>query len=179
MKEFPSFEEPTLVNALICFFDLTGFAATARKTADPIKMFRFMQGIAEITDNIITATNGYIVKYIGDAGLILYPDELTDEGVHALIRLQQQLHEFIKSREMNNRVSFSLHFGEIAIGKYKPFDTLDLIGDAANIAATLGRGSGNQFKGRFVMSPQVFRKLKPETRKLVHKFTPPIVYVLE
>jgi hypothetical protein len=50
----------------------------------------------------------------------------------------------------------------------------------ANIAALMPRsGPSNRYKGRFIITPQVLRKLKPETRKLVHKFTSPVVYILE
>jgi hypothetical protein len=48
------------------------------------------------------------------------------------------------------------------------------LGEAVNIASMLGRG---EHRGRLVISPQVFRKLSPETRKSFRKFTPPIVYV--
>ena len=179
MKEFPSFDKPAIVNALICFYDMVNFTSAAKKINDPVKLFNFLQKIAEIIDTIISSTKGHIVKYIGDAGLIIYPDELVDEGVNALITLQKELHQFTADQDLNLKVTFAVHYGEIVIGKYKPFNTMDIGGDAVNIAARLEHACGNKFKGRFVISPQVFRKLKPGTRKLVHKFTPPVVYILE
>ena len=177
MKGFPSYENPVLVNALICFYDITNFAQTGKAINDSIKLMQFMQGIARITDELISKNNGHIVKYIGDSALILFPEEYTDQGVNALMQLKSDLEAFIADQGMNNKVSFYMHFGEIAIGKLAPLESLDLIGDAANIAATLGRGGF--YHGKFVMTPQVFRKLKPQTRKLVHKFTPPVVYILQ
>jgi hypothetical protein len=51
-----------------------------------------------------------------------------------------------------------------------------VVGDSVNIAATLDRGRN---QGKFIISPQVFRKLRPETRKYFHKFTPPVIYISE
>ena len=53
---------------------------------------------------------------------------------------------------------------------------IKFIGDSVNNAAML---AGKDYRARFVITPQVFRKLKPETRKKFHKFTPPVVYIAE
>ncbi len=117
---------------------------------------------------------------MGDAGLIIFPDELIDSGVRALIELQKKLHDYIDSENLHNRVTMSMHYGEITLGKLEPIERPDCYGNAVNIAALMPQsGPSNRYKGRFIITPQVFRKLKPETRKLVHKFTPPVVYILE
>jgi class 3 adenylate cyclase len=69
-----------------------------------------------------------------------------------------------------------VHFGETAIGPFGGSTELDVMGDSINVAARLGRG---EHRGRFIISPQAFRKLKPETRKVFHKHTPPVVYVAD
>jgi len=48
------------------------------------------------------------------------------------------------------------------------------MGDAVNVAATIDRAGRG---GRMTTSPQAFRQLEPETRKLFKKYTPPIVYM--
>jgi len=158
------------VNALICFTDITGFSQVS-KQFNSIELFQLLQDIATITANLITDASGTIVKYIGDSSLIIFPDEKTDTGVRALLKLKKKLENYFISKNLKNKVSFSLHYGEIAVGKLAPFDTIDVLGDAVRIAFTL---SSRSYKSKFVMSPQVFRKLDSSTRKLFHKFTPPI-----
>lgn len=67
---------------------------------------------------------------------------------------------------------FKVHFGPVMAG---PIGTrtdkrLDVFGETVNIAATLKAGG-------IAITPQVFRKLAPETRKLFKKHTPPITYI--
>lgn len=47
---------------------------------------------------------------------------------------------------------------------------LDVFGETVNIAAML-KANG------IAITPQVFRKLEPETRKLFKKHTPPVTYI--
>ena len=57
-----------------------------------------------------------------------------------------------------------------------PFEHPDVFGPTVNNAAMVDR---RQQRGRFVMTPQAFRSLKPDTRKRFHKHTPPVVYLAE
>lgn len=176
MKTFPCFEKPNIIEALVCFYDITNFTQIVKKLNNALSVVEFIQQVSYIVSKKITETCGKIIKYIGDAGIIIFPDECVDEGVNILIQTQKEMHDFFISHNLNNRTTFSIHYGEIAIGKLEPFTKMDIFGDTVNVAATLERQSN--YKGKFIMSPQVFRKLNPKTRKLVHKFTPPVVYIL-
>jgi len=39
--------------------------------------------------------------------------------------------------------------------------------------------NGKPWKGRFTISPQLFRKLDAATRKSFHKYTPPVTYLAD
>ena len=87
-----------------------------------------------------------------------------------------EIERLFKNKGLGNTLTFSFHFGEMVAGKIPPFETWDFGGEAINIAFSLDRGS---YRAQFVITPQVFRKLAPPTRKLFHKHTPPIVYLSE
>ena len=172
MKDFQDIADGQKVEALICFTDMTGFAQAA-KTLGTEAAVEMLRGLAIMMDDHLKPTPGWIVKYIGDASLIVFPDEWVDRGVSALLELKNACDAYLSDRDLPNRITFAMHFGEIMVVRLPPVEGLDIMGDAVNTTARL---EGGRSKGRFVISPQVFRKLQPATRKRFHKFTPPVVY---
>ena len=177
MATFDDLQEPVKKNLLVCFFDLSRFLDVGKKT-DLMEGFDILNGMAVTTIRHIKKTKGRVIKFIGDSGLIVFPEDSVDEGVRALLQLRDEIIGYFKSRGVNIKVHFGIHYGEVAIGPFgeEPHSTIDVVG------ATVGRASvlaGREYREKFVISPQAFRKLKPETRKLFHKFTPPVVYIAE
>ena len=175
MKEFSSLADGQEIQALICFTDITNFAQVAKSKTNS-EVADMLRDLATTIDNHLEPTKGWIVKYIGDASLIVFPDECVDEGICSLLDLKQVADSFFMERDLPNRFTFAAHFGAVTVVKLPPVQGLDILGDTINIAARL---EGGLSKGRFVISPQVFRKLSPQTRKKFHRYTPPIVYYAE
>jgi len=174
MENFNKLNGLEQIPVLICFYDIANFTSISKKLNN-LDGFQFFQDLSKIIHNNILKTSGMIIKYIGDAGLIIFPDDKVDEGISSLVIIQEELHRFLKNKQFTNKIKFSCHFGDVAIGKLDPFDSFDIIGDAVNIAATLFKGNP---RSEFVISPQAFRKLSKENRTVFHKFTQPIVYCL-
>lgn len=55
------------------------------------------------------------------------------------------------------------------MGKAGGLAQLDVIGETVNVCATLPHQG-------VTLSPQAFRRLRPEHRKMFHRHTPPITY---
>ena len=107
---------------------------------------------------------------MGDAALVVFPEELADQGIMALLDLKANVDRWIQHRPIGNSLHVNVHFGEVTLGRMGRAGNLDVIGETVAIAATLGsRGFG--------MSQQAFRQLTPEHRQLFHKFTPPVMYL--
>ena len=70
------------------------------------------------------------------------------------------------------RQHIRIHFGPMCSGLLGTRDDkrLDIIGSTVNTMFML-KSTG------FAMTPEAFRKLGPETRKLFKKHTPPVVYI--
>jgi class 3 adenylate cyclase len=163
--------EPTDVDVLVAFFDLTQFARFAR-TQTSREIFAAFADFYELAGDVVEASGGTVVKFIGDAGLLAWPADRVDAGVRALQQLRNEGDAWWRSRDAACRVIVKAHFGSVTCGAIgtQASKRFDLFGDVVNTAALL-RSDG------LALTPQVFRKLDPETRRLFKKHTPPITYI--
>lgn len=178
MAAFDEIKKPIKTNLLVCFCDLYRFLDVVKKTKDTLEVFDILNGMAITIIRSIKKTKGRVIKFIGDSALIVFPEDSVDEGMLRLLELRDKVVGYFKSRNIDIKMHVGVHFGEVAIGPFgeEPFRSIDLFGDSVNRAAVL---AGREYRGKFIITPQAFRKLKPETRKIFHKFTPPIVYIAE
>ena len=178
MNPLDDLEESTIQKLLVIFYDIKGFASIARKISNPLDGFRLIEGMSNIAIDTLQASGGTLIKFIGDSALIVYPEDLLDDGVMTMLDLKQDLESYLAQNGFDSKLVFGLHFGEVAIGPFgkTPYRRLDVMGDGVQQAAIVADG---RQKSNFVVTPQLFRSLQPETRKHFHKFTPPIVYTAE
>lgn len=171
MNHFKEIDTPTELEALVAFFDLTAFVKFS-KDFSPQEIFGILSEFYEFTGEIIESAGGDIIKFIGDAGLVIFPDHKVDEGVIALKKLKDEGDAWLAGRKIASKNIIKIHYGPVICG---PLGTrtdkrFDIIGLTVNTAALL-RSNG------FAMSAQVFRKLSSETRERFKKHTPPITYI--
>lgn len=145
MTPFDEFTEPTELEVLVGFFDLTGFMRLAQKP-ELVELLQLMAGYFELSQDIIETGGGWLVKTIGDAGLAAFPAEWTDDGVRTMLRLTAQ--------DVRSEAVVKLHDGKVACGMVA--GRRDIYGHTINLAAVM-ESTG------FAMSSQTFRKLAPET----------------
>ena len=105
---------------------------------------------------------------MGDAGLVVFPAEETDAGVRTMLRLKTESDAWLADRGIRSEAVLKLHTGPVACGIVAGLR--DVYGYTVNLGAVLPSGG-------FAMTPQVFRRLSPETRKLFKKHTPPMTYI--
>jgi class 3 adenylate cyclase len=162
---------PQETNLLISFCDLTNFAKISRKK-DEIDVFKYLSKFYETTGEVIEGANGKVIKFIGDAALIVFPENSIDAGVLALKKLKTEIDDFNKKNDYESRLVVKTHFGKVLVGMLgtKNDKRFDVIGNNVNVAALL-RSNG------FSITVETFRKLGKETRKLFKRHTPPITYI--
>ncbi len=171
MAEWYDLTEPTDMELMVGAFDLIGYFNYC-KTVPTRTVWDILDGYMDLTGGIIQKAGGRFVKAIGDAGLTAFQAKDADEGVHAHLELLQKGDIWLKEHGYPSRARVRLHLGSLTCGpmgapgqKY-----FDIIGPTVNTATRVGVES-------FAMTPSVFRSLKPETRKLFKKHTPPITYI--
>ncbi|PLX17252.1 MAG: hypothetical protein C0601_08075 [Candidatus Muiribacterium halophilum] len=167
------FENPEVreENLLICFSDLTNFVKIAKKMTD-LELYDFLQEFYSFYHKAVEEKGGFVVKFMGDSALVVFPEDKVDEGVLLLKVLKTKVDDWIRSKGENGRLIVKVHFGKVVCGfsGTKNNKKFDVFGDEVNKAAML------QSKG-FATSVELFRKLKKETRTHFKKHTPPITYI--
>ncbi len=156
---------------LVAFTDMTGFARMC-KNLSPEEIFNFLEEYYLINGETIEKAGGKIVKFMGDASLIIFEADRVNEGVIALLNLKKETERWLESKSGKNKLIIKTHIGPVMCGpigteNHKAFDVFGL---TVNTAAML------QSHG-FAMTPQVFRKLSSKTRKKFKKHTQAISYI--
>ncbi len=171
MHNLDALSTPQEVDLLVAFSDISGFHRAIRKRT-PRVFFDLLSGYYELFGDIIERAGGRIIKFMGDSTLFVFSADQVDTGVCTIQELQTAGNAWLHDNSMSCGHYFKVHFGPVMAG---PIGTrtdkrLDVFGETVNIAAMLKAGG-------IAITPQVFRKLGPETRKLFKKHTPPITYI--
>lgn len=159
------------VPLMIVFLDLNSYSAQIAEVED-IEVARVMRGFYRLVGEAVEAAGGRVVKFIGDAALVVFPPELADECVSTVLRLKGKAEEYFAAQGWNCRMIAKVHFGTVAAGDFgTPGDRrYDVLGKAVNVAARL-KSNG------IALSAEAFQQLGAELRKSFSKNTPPVTYV--
>jgi len=159
------------IQSLVACSDLTGFAKLAGKFTEE-ELFCFLSDYYEFVGDTIAPSGGRVIKFMGDAALMTFSQSQADSGVRALLALQVEGDRFLAARGIPCRHHVRAHFGPIQQGELgtRTDKRMDIIGSTVNTMFLLKASE-------FAITPEAFRKLAPETRKLFKKHTPPITYI--
>ena len=171
MSDLDSITSVTKRNLLVAFTDLSGFAKMARQVSDR-DLWNTLSEHYFLVGDIVAKAGGKVVKFMGDGSLLVFPEESLDAGVHSLKQLKAETDRWFTDRGLACRLKVAAHVGPVLCGPIgtRQEQRFDVSGLTVMTAATLGAQP-------FAITPQVFRKLRPETRKLFKKHTPPIRYI--
>lgn len=161
----------TEVPLLIAFVDLARFAAQSQRV-DDLELANTVDSYYEHVGAAVQEAGGTIVKFVGDAALIVFPETAVDHGVAMILALKESVDRFMTERGWECRLTAKVHFGQAVAG---PFGVsgdkrFDIIGKAVNTAAMLDAPG-------VTLSVEAFRKLGRELRVRFKKHTPPITYI--
>jgi adenylate cyclase len=156
---------------LIAFVDLTRFFVQSQRVSDTT-MADVIDGYYQRVASIVDKGGGRVVKFIGDAALVVFPENAVDGGVQALLDLKESVDELMAAEGWDCRLTVKAHFGTTVAGPFGPSSSrhFDVIGKAVNTAAALDSMG-------VTLSVSAFRKLRPEIRRRFKKHTPPITYI--
>ena len=158
-------------NLLVVFCDLTNYAKISKKV-DEIEVFKYLSKIYETIGEIIESSGGQVIKFIGDAALITFEENEIDKGIVALKNLKTEIDLYNQKIKYESQLIIKAHFGQVICGMAgtKSKKNYDIFGNTVNIAAMLPSNG-------YTISAETYKKLKPETRKLFKKHTPPVTYI--
>jgi adenylate cyclase len=137
---YPAFaadlSEPLTTRLLIAFIDQSDFLQYAAQI-DSATLFAELDQFYEFTEAAVTAAGGLVIKYLGDAVLIVFPDAQADQGIWTLIELRGELERWVSTVGNTRTVHLCAHVGKVTMGKLGRIGRVDVIGEAVNRAATL------------------------------------------
>ena len=160
-------ERQTLV---VAFFDLSRFSEWSSSDEDE-RVAGFLQAFYVLAGKHVTGAGGRVVKFMGDAGLAVFPEDAAETAIFALCEFAAAARARAAEFGLNAYLNTNIHVGPVIAGTFGPpgLERFDVIGKTVNIAAMLGRRG-------VTLSPQAFRCLTPEGRKRFDKITPPVTY---
>ncbi len=133
---------PVLCEQIIAFADVTGYHRLICAQLKPEEVFAFLGEFYAVAQAALAGTEGRIVKFIGDAAMVVFPAERPGEAVAALRKLQGAVNEFLARAGYESQLRIRAHVGPVAVGVLGSgeLERFDIAGLAVNEAALLGRG---------------------------------------
>ncbi len=162
-------QERTAQQLLIVFGDITRFTVNARAKPD-VEIAEIMHEYYQRAGALVRASNGRIVKFMGDAFLAVWSAVDAPRGAASLVAIKRGVDAFFAERQWDSRLVVKAHFGEAVAGAFGDDGRFDLIGNDVNIAATLPART-------IALSPEAFRCLAQGDRTSWKKHTPQVVYI--
>jgi adenylate cyclase len=171
MRSFTDIQAFQEMNLLVSFCDIKGFFAFCQGQSN-LEITKFLDEFYELVGDIVEEANGQVLKFLGDAALVIFAEEDVNRGVVALKTLQEQSDGWLKARNTPCRNIIKAHFGHVGCGSVgaRHNKQFDIFGMTVNTAAKIPSYG-------LAITPQVFRHLDPDTRQLFKKHTPPVRYI--
>jgi class 3 adenylate cyclase len=154
----------------VAFFDLSRIIEWSSSEQDAA-VASFFQRFYELAATHVDPAGGRIVKFMGDAGLAVFPTESAENVILAMCAFARQARKLARDFDFDVYLNVNIHVGPVIAGKFGPpgAERYDVIGKTVNVAARLGRRG-------VTLSPQAFRCLSDEGRKRFEKIMQPITY---
>ena len=128
----------------ILFADIRGYTSMAEQMT-PLETFYLLNDYLARMGQVINDAGGFIDKYIGDAIMALFDDEMTGGALYAALAMQEALNVLNEERSKKGQptlnVGIGIHRGEVVMGTVGFTSRIEstVIGDAVNVAARVER----------------------------------------
>ena len=125
----------------IMFSDIRSFTTMAEQMT-PQENFDFINTYLQRISPEIRNHNGFIVKYIGDGVMAVFPEGV-DDAIQAGIVMLEQLQEYNQSRQINGyiplNIGIGIHVGDTMVGIIGDANRMqaDALSDHVNLTARL------------------------------------------
>ncbi len=149
-------------NMAVMFSDIRGFT-TLSEAMTPQENFDFVNDYLQRVSPIIQKHNGFVVKFLGDGMMAIFPYAVRDSLIAALEKLQA-VHDFNTEREKNGKAPINLgigiHIGSMMIGMVGEAQRMqgDAFSDNVNLTSRL-EGLNKVFGTNIIISGDAIQML--------------------
>ena len=150
----------------VMFSDIRGFTSLAEKMP-PQALFDFINAYLQRICPEIRTRRGFVVKFLGDGMMAVFPYRVED-GVDAAIAQLQRIQEYnqqLPSGDFAIEIGIGMHVGHVMAGMIGEHDRIqpDAVSDAVNLAARL-EGLSKVYGTALLISEAVRTRLKNRDR---------------
>lgn len=151
---------------LIVFLDLDGYKLVCEQRTD-LEVADTIDDYYDRVANAVHTAGGRVVKFIGDAALIVFPERALDAGAAMLLDLVPRIDVFMRERGWPCRLRAKAHFGDVIAGEFGSTGAarFDVMGRHVNETALM-KSTG------IAVSDAALAKLSAKTRKRVAEYAP-------
>lgn len=149
---------------VIAFTDFTSFKAQAQRVSDA-EIADTMDDLYQLVTTVVEKAKGRVVKFIGDAALIVFPGDKPDDALRAILTLRTECDRFMIDRDWECRFGAKVHIGDVIAGDFgaKGNRRYDIMGREVNATAML-KGDGQHIvisdALRALISPALLPRLE-------------------
>lgn len=131
---FNEINSPTQLKVILANVDIAGFDKTFRHKRSDQDMFQMLGLFYEFVGEKVQKGDGKVVKFLGDAALIIFPPESPEKALHALENMQHEVKDIWAGHNLTCDVRVDIHIGDIICGEIGAKDEkrFDIIGEAVN-----------------------------------------------
>ena len=123
--------EPTERRMVVATADIGGFSRACQGKSGP-ETFRMLDKFYYLVDGLTTDAGGTVLKFMGDAALMLYPKDNAAAAVASLASLRSEAQAIWTDFDETCVVHTKAHVGSVICGRMGPAKQFDAIGDALN-----------------------------------------------
>jgi class 3 adenylate cyclase len=145
----------------VMFTDIRGFTSLSEKI-EAEEIFHFLNSYLESMEPIIHKYNGFIDKFIGDAIMALFPDQVS--SIKASIEMLELSSSFKVFSNESVDIGIGIHYGELILGTIGSMSRLDttVIGDTVNLANRI-EGLNKVYGTKILVSEEVIKSINSES----------------
>lgn len=152
----------------ILFSDIRGYTSLSEASTDE-QMFHLLNEYLPEMGSAIDQHGGFVDKFIGDAIMALFDDELVDHALDAALAMRARLFALNAKRvsrgERPIEIGIGLHRGDAVIGTVGYQSRMDstVIGDAVNLASRV-EGLTKEYGAPILVTGEVIESLRDPDR---------------
>jgi class 3 adenylate cyclase len=123
--------KPTTSTVVLAVADVAGFTLACRGRSDT-EAFEMLNRFYHHAAVAVAPAQGRVVKFIGDAVLIIFPESFAAQAVTAIHDLRDTVQDLWSEFGAECSVRVHAHLGSVACGLLGPDQHFDVIGTAVN-----------------------------------------------
>jgi class 3 adenylate cyclase len=139
--DFQNITTPTECELVLAVIDLASFARTAQTMSDRA-IFDLLSEFYELVGTTTEAEGGRVVKFMGDAALIVFAGDNPDQAVRKLRLLKNAIETWLAAYDPELKLLIKAHLGRVVCGPLGMVSDkrFDVIGRAVNDLFLMERG---------------------------------------